>query len=333
MSVRIHSFPMSHLRSAETLWLWQHYVPLGSVITLEGHPGIGKSAFALWLTGMVTQRNFHLEASRITSPDERLQLHQPLNVGLIMGEDHPTTTIRPRLEKLGADPNRVHFLDMVKTESGIQPVQLDQHFHLLQQFIHENRIQLLVIDPWLAFVPSHVASCESRVRVILQNLRLMAESRRCTVLIIRHLAKKFKNHDEVLGASGCVGVSALCRAVLRMETTPNKDHVQLRVIKTNLGEKPSAQFFHWKDNVLQRDETHQPTHKETTNHQLTQALHCLTQHDLSTEPVSLVKNSLQEAGISLRHYWQALEHLGWTVVRKNDKWCYEKLTDDNPNPN
>src|SRR5438105_13300949 len=93
--------PVSQLTARSLDWLWPSRLALGKLAMLDGDPGLGKSLLALDLCARLsTGRPF---------PDG-----QPgpgvANSIVLNAEDSAEDTIRPRLEALGADPERVFVL-------------------------------------------------------------------------------------------------------------------------------------------------------------------------------------------------------------------------------
>ena len=92
---------MADVEPEEVDWLWFPRIPLKHVTMLEGDPGEGKSfltqaiATALSLGGGLSDINLGVTSN-------------PL---LLTAEDHLPTTVRPRLEAMGADVKRIFALD------------------------------------------------------------------------------------------------------------------------------------------------------------------------------------------------------------------------------
>src|ERR1051326_8330688 len=92
--------PLSNVRPLKVDWLWNFYLPLGMLTTWEGDPGIGKSLLVTWLACMVSTGG--------TLPDG-----QAISRGRVLylsAEDDAAYTIRPRVDAIGGDPNRIHYM-------------------------------------------------------------------------------------------------------------------------------------------------------------------------------------------------------------------------------
>src|SRR5436305_823426 len=93
--------PLSQLTSRTFTWLWPGRLALGKLALLEGDPGLGKSVVTLDLcTRLSTGRPM---------PDGSPGL-APSNVIILNAEDNEEDTIRPRLQAMGADLDRVFVL-------------------------------------------------------------------------------------------------------------------------------------------------------------------------------------------------------------------------------
>src|SRR5437764_5391002 len=96
--------PISQLNRRPLSWLWPGRLALGKLALLEGDPGQGKSLAAFDLCARLSTGRPMPDGS--SGPDVA-------NVIILNGEDGEEDTIRPRLERLGADPERVFIFDRV----------------------------------------------------------------------------------------------------------------------------------------------------------------------------------------------------------------------------
>jgi hypothetical protein len=203
-------------------WFWPGRLALGKLAILEGDPGLGKSLFALDLCA-------------------RLSTGRPLPDGsigpgtgqavLLNGEDGPEDTVRPRLEALGADLDRVFLPQFDGT-----PLLLPRHADLLDAVLEKTYAQLVVIDPILAFLePQVLSGNDPSVRAALAPLERLAERHRCTVLLIRHLTKRGGRQPLYRGV-GSIGFLAVCRSGWLIARDPEQpQQCILAEVKNNLG--------------------------------------------------------------------------------------------------
>ena len=89
---------LSDVEPEEVRWLWPGYVPYGKVTLLAGDPGLGKSWATLDLAARLTVGG--------ETPD-RLHVMVQGAVVLLTAEDGLADTLRPRIDKQGADASDV----------------------------------------------------------------------------------------------------------------------------------------------------------------------------------------------------------------------------------
>lgn len=117
-------------------WLWYPYIPAGKLSLLEGDPGEGKTMLSLFLAAALT-----------TGEALPLQTTPPLAPGAVIyqsAEDGLADTIKPRLEKAGADCGKVITIDegeipLTITDSRIEEAITRERARLnLKDFIERN---------------------------------------------------------------------------------------------------------------------------------------------------------------------------------------------------
>src|SRR5438874_1699415 len=89
------------------VFLWPEILPLGKLVLLDGDPDLGKSLIALDLCARLsTGRPF---------PDGRPG-PGPANALVLSAEDNSADTVVPRLQRLGADLERITVWDRDRDE-------------------------------------------------------------------------------------------------------------------------------------------------------------------------------------------------------------------------
>jgi hypothetical protein len=188
----------SDVRSRATEWLWTGWLPAGKLSILDGDPGLGKSLVTLDLCARLT--------SGRAWPDDQPS-GQPCNVVVLNAEDSIEDTVRPRLEALGADLERVYFLEGVIEKDGEDTLRFPAHALALRDLVRETYAKLVVIDPFVAFLDKTVSSHNDRsVRTALRLLKAIAEEEGCAILLVRHLNKDQDKRALYRGGGsiGCV---------------------------------------------------------------------------------------------------------------------------------
>ncbi len=216
-------------------WLWAGRIPLGKLSCLGGLPGRGKSLITMALAAAVSTGQAMVEGD---SPC-------PAGSVLLLGaEDDAGDTVRPRLDAAGADVERIHCLDMVRTpQGGIRSLSLVSDVLAIDQLVNAlGDCRLIIIDPLTAYlgVGDVDAHRDSDIRGILRPLGDLASRHGCAVVIVAHHRKGGGGPADYRMA-GSLGVVAACRSVLHVA-----DHPQLpgiRVLapgKCNLGKPAPA---------------------------------------------------------------------------------------------
>jgi AAA domain len=222
--------PLSQVRSGMVRWLWEPYLPLGKLVVLDGDPGVGKSLLTLELAARLSRGGPLPDGSAATRPHITL---------LLSGEDNAIDTVRPRAEAAGADLDRIVVVNPVEGTLMRFPADLG----ILEELVRSRHVDLVVIDPIMAFLPGVAANADQCVRGVLNMLAGLAERTDCTILLVRHLRKQSAAKSVHRGL-GSVGIIGAVRAGLLVAVHP-ADPAQrvLAVTKTNLGRTPPTLGF------------------------------------------------------------------------------------------
>jgi hypothetical protein len=223
-------------------WLWPGRIPIGKVTLLVGDPGLGKSLIALDVAARITRGLPWPDEVRAARSEERIKpaagiqsairnlqseiKNSPSSAILLSAEDDLADTIRPRLDALGADCDRVFTLSALS--------HLRRDFKLLQSAI--NRMpdcRLIIIDPINAYVGPADSHFHTVVHRVLAPLAQLATEKRLSVLAIAHLRKL--DGAAIHRAAGSIGFVAAARSVWTVCRDPTKPGRQLFVpLKSNL---------------------------------------------------------------------------------------------------
>src|SRR5258708_34732307 len=123
-------------------WLWPERLPLGKLVILDGDPDLGKSLIALDLCARLsTGRPF---------PDGRPG-PGPANALVLSAEDSPADPLVPRLERLGADMQRVSVWQRAADDED-WPWRFPAQAERLDEALARTDARLAVIDPIMAFL-------------------------------------------------------------------------------------------------------------------------------------------------------------------------------------
>jgi hypothetical protein len=191
-------------------WLWPDRIPLGKLTILDGDPDLGKSLLMLDLCARLsTGRQF---------PDGRPG-PGPANALVLSAEDTAADTIVPRLQRLGADRQRV-FVWQRERDDEDWPWRFPSHADRLDEALRRSDARLAVIDPIMAFLDASVLSVSDQsVRRALAPLMHLAEKHRCAILLQRHLNKRGGGRALYRGL-GSIAFVAACRFAMLVGRDP-----------------------------------------------------------------------------------------------------------------
>jgi putative DNA primase/helicase len=207
-------------------WVWKPRIAAGGITILAGVPGVGKSLLVAYLAGHGSRAG--LDAT-------------PFSSLLLGAEDTLEHVVRPRLEAVGADLDRVELVDDM--------VSLPDQAGELDELVSRKQPRLIVIDPITAYLGRGVNSWkDDSIRGALGPLQEMARRRSAAVVLVAHLNKS-QDGDPLRRIGGSVGLAAIARSALlvgRDPHDPDGDSGNRRVvahIKSNLGEHAPSLLY------------------------------------------------------------------------------------------
>lgn len=221
---------MSDIESQKVNWFWYPYMPSGSIVFLDGHPGRGKSYFTMWLAALCSN------GGKFPFSKERLRKGRVL---ILNAEDDPERTMRPRLEKAGADlsPGKIHFQGRFRplTKEGIQT---------LEAKIISFKPDLVIIDPLLTYMGSGVDMNKfNQVTEFLTYVDELARENDLCVVCVRHMTKSSGEHAINKGL-GSTGFAARARSLLHIGISrDDHDVIGFAHVKSNWSEKGETLLY------------------------------------------------------------------------------------------
>jgi hypothetical protein len=200
--------------------LWEERIPDNMISLMAGRPGGGKSLATTHIAAKVSE-------------DADVILSSPENVFHEM--------VRPRLEAIGADLERVHL---------VRGWRFPEDLGELEAAIIEYRARLVVLDPISGHLGFHrgrrVSRFDDSIRSVSGPLEELAELHRCGVLMTDHVIKAVSPRAHVLHAiagSGS-GLVAAAQMVFLVGRDPAEvDRLVLVAAKSNLRDDPGPYAF------------------------------------------------------------------------------------------
>ena len=215
----------SEVQSTDVRWLWYPFIAIGKITLLQGDPGDGKSTLMM---------NLIAELSTGGKTPDGCKIGVPQKVIYQCSEDGVSDTIKPRLERCGADCRKIAFIN----EEVYNGLTLDDE--RIRQAIIEFRPRLVVIDPIQAYLGSDSdLQIAGRARKLMRRLGMWAAGYDCAIVLIGHLNKK-EGSKGLYRSLGSIDVVAAARSVLQVERdAENRDIRIVHQIKNSLA--PTAE--------------------------------------------------------------------------------------------
>ena len=218
------------LADFETLpveYLMEPLVPIGCTSILDGNPGMGKSFLSLALTAGVTRTGAFCD----------MEVARKGRVLLLNDEDDPSRVLRPRLEAVGADIDKIRVID--------SPFNLNEEgVDILRREIRSYDPTLVIIDPLTNFMSAGVDMYRpNEANAFMRPLHRLAKEFDIGILIARHLRKQTSDNAMHMG-QGSMAFGGAVRS--GMIVTPHPTQPQWRVLahyKSSYAREAVSQAF------------------------------------------------------------------------------------------
>jgi len=317
-------------------WLWHEKIPKGRISLIAGDPGIGKSWVSLDIAARVSKGT--------EWPDG--QANKPGNVVLINCEDDFGDTIRPRLEKLGADLDRVFELQGWCSDGSEYVHQMTfDDMDILEKVIDEINPSLIILDPLSAYFNEQTDNYrDTSVRRALRPVAEMIMEKNVAFLMIAHL-NKTSDQAGLYRVSGSIQFSGAARTSYLVALDPTDlDRRLMLCIKNNLG--PARFGFAYKVNpdngvhpiewdpreLREEDLDMIVSSSQRLDEEVRELMKWLAEESKIQKGVLIpgtIRKSAQEGGYSWNTVQKARRAAGFSAVKVNDgwKWISEETPD------
>ena len=304
---------IDEIEAEQGKWLWKPYIALGKICLIQGDPGIGKSTSVLALVADVTNG---------TVPGES-DITKPAAVIYQNAEDSYSDTIKPNLQRFGANCKLVHVID----ESDY-PLSLDDE--RIEQTIVKTGAKLFIADPLTGYCHGSDMHSSNGMRPLMKRLGAVAQRTGCAVALVNFLNKG--GGKSAYRGLGSIDIYAAARSVLTVGKLPLDESMRAIVhTKSNLAPLGKSQAFGldeygnfcWLgDCDATVDEV--MSGKPKAESQFAKARRLL-ESKLSHGAVTAVEimELAENEGISFKTFKRAKDALGVISVKRDGKWFWE----------
>lgn len=316
---------LSEIEPKEVEWLWEPLIPYGMVTIMEGDPNLGKSYLAMHFAVLV-------------STGGTLPNGQKIKRGRVLylsTEDDAAITLRPRIDAMGGDPERIRFQARYSAFD-------DEGLEVLWDEVRRHPPDLIIIDPLYGYVPGGTNMYQpNEIRALLAKIAEVAAYCGAAVLVIRHLTKT-KRDKAIYQGVGSIDVIGAARSAFLV--APHPDDEEMRVIahvKWNLSTRGDSWQFQfvigrgekvpsveWAGKCELTADDLLKTRKGSLS-SLDQAIDFLrSELKDDAKPASEMLALAEKRGIAKRTLDRARDEIGVEAHKESDGWWWEFPQDD-----
>jgi hypothetical protein len=229
---------LSDVQPREVDWLWRPYLPAGMLAMLSGDPGVGKTFLVLAIAAALTTGHV---------PNSQETTCTPIDVLYMSIENDPACVVRPRFDKLGGNPSRLHIVTGAVIGEG-EDAQHDavwlSDIDALHDALERTQARLMIVDPIQSYLGAAIDFHRSNeTRPVLDGLARLAQQHNCGVLIARHLSKA-RGGRAIHAGLGSIDLTGAVRTeLLAGYAAEDQQHRALVQVKSNVGEYGAALGF------------------------------------------------------------------------------------------
>lgn len=217
---------MSDVAPRAPRFLWWPRLPRKTLTLLDADPGTGKSTLMRWCAATVSRGGAWPDGAWCAAG----------NVLLVGDEDGLETSVRPHLELLGANLERIYAVRGVTTTTTAGGrelvVALEMgNVELLAEALRKYRPALVVFDPVQAHIGAKVdINRANEVRPVLAGLARLAEEYDASIALVRHMSKGGAGDKAMYRGLGSIDFMGAARSALALHRHPDQARPDVRVL-------------------------------------------------------------------------------------------------------
>ncbi|MBV5349920.1 AAA family ATPase, partial [bacterium] len=205
--------PASSVIPEQAIWVFIDWLLQGVLTYLVGQPGVGKTALWCLLAAHISRGKCHADSPFLNPTGWG-------HVLIISTEDDPATTLRPRLERAGADLDKVHFVDIKSRVGDETPFSFANLRHIERLVGHSerlgNKIGLLVIDPIYRANDGDPGN-NYKARETCENLSVLSKRIGCPILGVGHSVRNPRGKEALARVAGAPALREVPRSIILLQ--------------------------------------------------------------------------------------------------------------------
>lgn len=227
---------LSSIAAAPLKWIWTGVIPRQAVTLITGDAGVGKSLFSLNIAAAVSRGERAFDQQSKTAPER---------VIMMLDEDHLAMTVRPRLDRAGADTSQIYALCCrsgdILNDNQQRGTPLDRHLSRLDDELIKLKLKgispgLIVVDPLASLVGSRTDFDPIKLMSCLSDLA--EQSGAAIVVVLEEAVRGSKSGRMVQIRSLLESAARSVWSIVKDADDPNRR--MLLPVKVNLCEPPAG---------------------------------------------------------------------------------------------